>query len=486
MMIVENTVAKSLDTEDRLFLDTQMIANECTAILGTRGMGKSNTVALLLEQNLPEMPYVVIDLHGEYRGLRTHFNIPIFGRSPFVDLEVGPDAMETLADYSFENRQSLILDLRDVGDENERIDFVHRFLNRLWDRALKAEVPRPYGIVLEEAHNFIPEGKVQNPALKKIKTIVLEGRKFGLSVIIASQRAAEVSKTVLGQCGLVFLHGAYLYHDFQQYQHMLPMTINETKSATLELETGQAIVRYRKSVGTYQMRKRKTLHVGDTPTLDEIGKLSIESIDQNFLEQMRSLIDSTSKDIQSNDCSTLKTQIQELQANYDSLCREFDQERLKWIGAIAEKDEVIDSLRKQIEGTPVPLGISLTKPIQQEDCKSPLQTTRGINRQERAFAGLIADIQTAGKFQQRILKWLFEREGQQFNLKEIARYLGLSYNTVYHHMPMIFVERNIMGRSGRGQKAQYWSRLSKYLQDEFPDLDQEKITERLLKALPEL
>lgn len=67
----------------------------------------------------------------------------------------------------------------------------------------------PIAIVLEEAQNYIPEidynGK-KSIAKKIFERIAREGRKYGVSLIISSQRPSELSKTILSQCNTFIVH----------------------------------------------------------------------------------------------------------------------------------------------------------------------------------------------------------------------------------------------------------------------------------------
>lgn len=68
----------------------------------------------------------------------------------------------------------------------------------------------PVLLVLEEAHRFIPSrkdpsgGGARSTAV--FERIAKEGRKFGLSLLLASQRPSELSETVVAQCGTVIAH----------------------------------------------------------------------------------------------------------------------------------------------------------------------------------------------------------------------------------------------------------------------------------------
>lgn len=60
----------------------------------------------------------------------------------------------------------------------------------------------PFMIVCEEAHNYIPRigGAEYKASKKSIERIAKEGRKYGLSLMVVSQRPSEVSDTIFSQC----------------------------------------------------------------------------------------------------------------------------------------------------------------------------------------------------------------------------------------------------------------------------------------------
>jgi uncharacterized protein len=75
-------------------------------------------------------------------------------------------------------------------------------------------VELPTTIVLEEAHSFVrrhehDSNEIASPAqmcLQTFERIAREGRKFGLGLVLSSQRPSELSATVLAQCNTFVLH----------------------------------------------------------------------------------------------------------------------------------------------------------------------------------------------------------------------------------------------------------------------------------------
>ena len=70
-----------------------------------------------------------------------------------------------------------------------------------WSRNLEqGGRKRPLLVVMEEAHNYL--GSDNNcRASKVVRRLVKEGRKYGISAMIVSQRPSEIDSTILSQCG---------------------------------------------------------------------------------------------------------------------------------------------------------------------------------------------------------------------------------------------------------------------------------------------
>ncbi|EDM83334.1 ATP-binding protein [Limnobacter sp. MED105] len=60
----------------------------------------------------------------------------------------------------------------------------------------------PVMLVCEEAHNYVPRDShaAYRASRKSIERIAKEGRKYGLSLMVVSQRPSEVSETIFAQC----------------------------------------------------------------------------------------------------------------------------------------------------------------------------------------------------------------------------------------------------------------------------------------------
>jgi hypothetical protein len=91
------------------------------------------------------------------------------------------------------------IDMRTIHDADQRLELAGDILRGAFHLAKEKDFKTLF--VVEEAHNFAPEkGSKSNPAYKYMVKIAREGRKFGVGLIVVSQRPAYVSKDVLAQC----------------------------------------------------------------------------------------------------------------------------------------------------------------------------------------------------------------------------------------------------------------------------------------------
>ena len=84
----------------------------------------------------------------------------------------------------------------------------------------------PTLLVMEEAHNFIHRYNDEDAGADKLcsqifERIAREGRKFGLGLMVSSQRPAELSQTVLSQCNSFIIHRIVNDRDQEMVKRMV-------------------------------------------------------------------------------------------------------------------------------------------------------------------------------------------------------------------------------------------------------------------------
>ena len=105
----------------------------------------------------------------------------------------------------------------------------------------------PWLLVLEEAHNYARPGRSDEDRGHKLarlayERIAKEGRKFGLSLIIASQRPSEISPTIISQCANFISHRLQNPDDIDHFRRIIPMQARRLLDQVTILASGEAIV----------------------------------------------------------------------------------------------------------------------------------------------------------------------------------------------------------------------------------------------------
>jgi len=94
-----------------------------------------------------------------------------------------------------------IIDLSDIVNMRKKQILVSYFSQKMFFERRKKNIA-PFTLFLEEAHQFIPEKATKENAVSKgiMRTIAREGRKFGASLCLISQRPIQLDTTTLSQC----------------------------------------------------------------------------------------------------------------------------------------------------------------------------------------------------------------------------------------------------------------------------------------------
>ncbi len=134
----------------------------------------------------------------------------LFRPGPYMPNEDGyveTDLGGLLSDWLGEEQPVTVLDLSGVPStiQGEVVGTLLRILYDalFWARNLsEGGRERPLLIVLEEAHAYL--GADSGRAAAGVRRIAKEGRKYGIGIMLVSQRPSEIDATVLSQCGTIF------------------------------------------------------------------------------------------------------------------------------------------------------------------------------------------------------------------------------------------------------------------------------------------
>ncbi len=120
-----------------------------------------------------------------------------------------------------------------TGLPTEIINVVVSVLCRMtFDFALWGDGEVPVTLVCEEAHRYVPARTDTGfePCRRAIAKIAKEGRKYGASLCIVTQRPAEIDPTILSQCNTVFA----LRMSNDRDQQIVQSAVSDTGSGLLE------------------------------------------------------------------------------------------------------------------------------------------------------------------------------------------------------------------------------------------------------------
>lgn len=111
-------------------------------------------------------------------------------------LSSSPTSLEGL----MQKGKAAVIDFKGVAPDLQSM-IVAQLCSALFEARKMNAIP-PGMLVVEEAHNFAPErGFSKTASSDVLRTIASEGRKFGLGMMVISQRPARIDKNVLSQCG---------------------------------------------------------------------------------------------------------------------------------------------------------------------------------------------------------------------------------------------------------------------------------------------
>jgi len=103
----------------------------------------------------------------------------------------------------------------------------------------------PVALFCDEAHLYIPdqrEGGVAEEGLKSFERIAKEGRKYGVGLIVISQRPSEVNRTVLSQCNNFLAMRLTNAEDQNVIRRLLPDTLGGFAELLPILDIGEALI----------------------------------------------------------------------------------------------------------------------------------------------------------------------------------------------------------------------------------------------------
>lgn len=155
--------------------------------------------------------------------------------------------MRRLMDYSEANAQIKVIDFSEVPADilPVIVGLVARIIYQVqfWTDRDKR---KPMALVCDEAHLYLPKKDGMNPveqrAIENFEKIAKEGRKYGVALLIVSQRPSDVSSTILSQCNNVIALRLTNGDDQAAVKRLMPESLEGLMETLPILDIGEALV----------------------------------------------------------------------------------------------------------------------------------------------------------------------------------------------------------------------------------------------------
>lgn len=153
---------------------------------------------------------------------------------------------DVIVDWLGNDRPLSVLDFSGVPSEATDLA-VGLILQMLFEIAVRSRTtgigrPRPVLIVLEEAHRYLSDSATTRVAKESANRIAREGRKYGIGLMLVTQRPSELPDTALSQVGTIVALRLTNGTDQATVKAALPDAVAGLADALPALRTGEAIV----------------------------------------------------------------------------------------------------------------------------------------------------------------------------------------------------------------------------------------------------
>jgi DNA helicase HerA-like ATPase len=162
--------------------------------------------------------------------------------------------LQTLLGYGATNSNVTVIDLSGVPFEVlsitvsliSRILFEYGYYYKVLRSAAGEKINNdvPILLVYEEAHKYVPNSELAKYRASKmsIERIAKEGRKYGVTLLLSSQRPSEISETIFSQCSNFLAMRLTNPSDQSYVARLLPDTLGNLSDKLPTLGAGEALL----------------------------------------------------------------------------------------------------------------------------------------------------------------------------------------------------------------------------------------------------
>ena len=293
-------------------------------VTGKSGSGKSNTASVVVEELLEAgYPVLIVDTDGEYYGLKEAYELLHAGADEECDIQVGAEHAEKIAALALEQNVPIILDVSGYLDEDEADELIRETARHLFTKEKKLK--KPFLLVVEEVHEYIPEGAGMGETGRMLIKIGKRGRKHGLGIVGISQRPADVKKDFITQANWLVWHRLTWENDTKVVGRIVG---GEYGSQVPSLNAGQAFVQTDWTdvdVRRVQFQRKRTFDAGATPGLDDFERPELKSVSDALVDDLQGITELQNQE--QNRVEELTRKLQNRDERIASLENELDSAR---------------------------------------------------------------------------------------------------------------------------------------------------------------
>ena len=292
-------------------------------ITGKSGSGKSNTASVILENLLDNnFPVLIVDSDGEYYGLKEAYEILHVGADEECDIQVTADHAEKIASLALEENIPIILDVSGYLDDDDANELLLETARHLF--AKEKKLKKPFLLVVEECHEYIPEQGGMGEAGKMLIKIGKRGRKHGLGVVGISQRPADVKKDFITQCDWLVWHRLTWRNDTKVVGRILG---SEYADAVEELGDGEGflVADWSADIRRVQFHRKETFDAGATPGLEDIEQPELKSVSDDLVSELTEISDEKAR--RESELADLRQELDKKEATITQLQQELEDAR---------------------------------------------------------------------------------------------------------------------------------------------------------------
>ncbi|OAQ54452.1 hypothetical protein HTG_02570 [Natrinema mahii] len=285
-------------------------------VTGKSGSGKSNTASVIAEELLEAgYPLLIVDTDGEYYGLKEEYEMLHAGADEECDIQIGPEHAEQMATIALEENVPVILDVSGYLDSDVADELLREVARQLFVKEKKLK--KPFLLVVEEVHEYIPEGGGVGETGNLLIKISKRGRKHGLGILGISQRPADVKKDFITQANWLVWHRLTWDNDTKVVGRIIDTEYSDLVS---DLDDGQAFVQTdwtETDVRKVQFRRKRTFDAGATPGLEDVERPELKSVSDALVGDLQQI--SERKDREQDRIQELETELEKKETRIETL-----------------------------------------------------------------------------------------------------------------------------------------------------------------------